>query len=54
MLHMHQRADEADINVLYEAIDLDGDGEVSFLEFVAATVDPREVRTHISFPILFL
>ena len=24
-------------------MDLDGDGEVSFIEFVAATIDPREV-----------
>ena len=34
---------EHDISVLFNAMDLDGDKEISFIEFVAATIDPREV-----------
>lgn len=32
-----------DIDLLFESMDIDGDKHISFLEFVAATVDPREV-----------
>ena len=34
---------DTDIDVIFEAIDMDDNKEISFLEFVAATVDPREV-----------
>ena len=34
---------QRDMDVLFDAMDLDGDKEISFIEFVAATVDPREV-----------
>lgn len=34
---------ESDIDFLFDTIDQDGNQNISFLEFVAATVDPREV-----------
>ena len=33
----------ADIDILFETIDVDNDQQISFIEFVAATIDPREV-----------
>jgi len=33
-----------DITLLFDTIDQDGNGNISFTEFVAATVDPREVN----------
>jgi len=32
-----------DIELLFDSMDVDGDKQISFLEFLAATVDPREV-----------
>ena len=32
-----------DVNILFDMIDLDGNNQISFLEFVAATIDPRSV-----------
>lgn len=34
---------EKDINLLFNTLDLDGNNSISFMEFMAATVDPREV-----------
>lgn len=32
-----------DINTLFHTLDLDGNNTISFMEFMAATVDPGEV-----------
>jgi calcium-dependent protein kinase len=32
-----------DVNTLFDMIDIDGNNQISFLEFVAATIDPRSV-----------
>jgi len=32
-----------DVDVLFDTIDQDGNKQISFIEFVAATIDPREV-----------
>lgn len=34
----------AEIDLLFNAIDVDGDKQISFTEFLAATMDPREVN----------
>ena len=33
----------AEIDLIFNMIDQDGNKQISFLEFVAATIDPREV-----------
>ena len=36
---------EADIDKVFDAIDVNGDNEISFTEFLAATLDPRDFDT---------
>ena len=45
---------EVDIEIIFDAIDLDGDKLISFIEFVAATIDPREVDIQELNQVLFL
>ena len=35
----------SEIDAVFNAIDIDGDEQISFTEFLAATIDPREVNT---------
>lgn len=32
-----------DVDILFQTMDQDGNGSISFLEFVAATIDPRDI-----------
>lgn len=43
MLQIQSELSGKDIELLFDSIDQNGDGSISFLEFVAAMIDPREV-----------
>ena len=43
MLQIQSELSAASIDLLFESIDQNGDGTISFLEFVAAMIDPRKV-----------
>ncbi len=43
MLQIQSEFSGKDIELLFDSIDENGDGNISFLEFVAAMIDPREV-----------
>lgn len=40
---IHGGLKDSDIARLFNAIDIDGNGEISFSEFLAASIDPRDV-----------
>ena len=43
MLMVQDQLTLLEIDQLYDSIDLDGNGSISFLEFVAAMIDPAEI-----------
>jgi hypothetical protein len=43
MTQIHPELFPRDIEILFDIMDQDGNGSISFLEFTAATIDPREV-----------
>ncbi len=43
MMQVHPELSGKDIDFLFETIDQDHNGSISFLEFTAATIDPRFV-----------
>jgi hypothetical protein len=43
MLQVQSELSVKDIDLLFDSIDQNGDGSISFLEFTAAMIDPRQV-----------